>query len=121
MPSLIQMAGLKGNSEGDGQDKSQAFTGTPIVHHRPIMWEYGSAQGGSILSGHDKHVSPNLAILEDGWKLLINVDSTQAELYHIEKDPFEAQNLVDDKPELAHKLAAKVLNWRKGYPIPPVE
>ena len=85
------------------------------------MWEYGSAQGGSILPGHDKHISPNLAILEEGWKLLIDVDSTQAELYHIEKDPFEAKNQVDDKPELAQELAAKVLHWRRGYSIPPVE
>jgi arylsulfatase A-like enzyme len=121
MPSLIRLANLKGISDGDGEDRSQAMLGKPLTDHRPIMWEYGSAQGGSILPGHDKNVSPNLAILDKGWKLLINTDSSRAELYHIDKDPFESKNRVNDEPELARELAAKVLDWRRAYAVPLIE
>ena len=38
--------------------------------------------------------SPNLALRDGKWKLLINADATGAELYDLADDPNESQNLA---------------------------
>ena len=82
------------------------------------MWEYASNPGGSILPGNEAYVSPTLAIREGDWKLLINADSTGAELYNLMEDPAEQNNLVHEKQELAGGLASRVLSWRRAFRVP---
>ncbi|WP_215223961.1 sulfatase family protein [Echinicola shivajiensis] len=117
-PTLLKLTNLGDYQSGDGEDRSDAMLGNPMDQHKAIMWEYASSVGGSIQPGHIKNVSPNLAILDNGWKLLINADSTMAELYHLEKDPFESNNQVEREVEKAQKLAHSVLKWRRGYEVP---
>jgi arylsulfatase A-like enzyme len=57
-----------------------------------------------------------LAIREGKWKLLVNADGSGAELYDIIADPQETTNLADDHPDVAKRLAAESLAWRKSLP-----
>jgi arylsulfatase A-like enzyme len=117
MPSLANLAGVKADFIGDGEDRGRALMGENDNNDRPIMWEYSSAFGGSILPGNDKHISPNLAIRRSQWKLLINVDSTGTELYNLDKDPFESRNVVQNNLDLAQELASIVIQWRRNFLI----
>ena len=60
--------------------------------------------------------SPNVAIREDNWKLLISADGTGAELYDLAADPNEARNLAAEKPDLTKRLTDAALGWRKSLP-----
>ena len=56
---------------------------------------------------------------EGNWKLLVNADGTDRELYNLAADPKETTNLAEKEPAVADKLAAQALDWRKSLPEPP--
>ena len=109
-PSICGMLNIGCPDDLDGTDKSKALLGEPIREISPIMWQYSSNPGGSIFPGNDEFISPNLAIREGDWKLLINADSTNAQLYNLKADPGERNNLVDREPERAKMLSGKVIS-----------
>ena len=43
-----------------------------------------------------------------GWKYIYN-ESGQDELYHLENDPGETQNMIDAEPEIAAELRARII------------
>ena len=101
-----------------GKDKSPVLLGKPSKESRTLYWEYGrNDQSFAFPTGLDR--SPNLAIREGNWKLLMNFDGTNIELYNLEKDSLETTNQVSANPQLAAKLEAKLLTWRKSMPKLP--
>lgn len=116
-PSLCSLLGIKYPENLDGTDKSEALLGNPVKVTQPLMWEYASNPGGSILPGNRDFISPNLAIREGDWKLLINADSTGAQLYNLKNDPGETNNIVGENKSVAENLAKKVIGWRKSMPV----
>ena len=83
----------------------------------PVMWEYASNPGGSIQPGNGAFISPNLAIREGGWKLLINADHSDPQLFNLTDDPGEQHNLAGNEPEKVTEMAEKVIAWRKSMPV----
>jgi arylsulfatase A-like enzyme len=116
-PSICRMLGIEYPKDIDGKDKSVALLGNPLKLNQPIMWEYSSNPGGSIQPGKVEHISPNLAIREGDWKLLINTDSTGVMLFNLKNDPGETNNLVKKKSKKAQSMAAEVLAWRRSMPV----
>ncbi|SHJ81075.1 Arylsulfatase A [Tangfeifania diversioriginum] len=116
-PSLCSLLGIKYPENLDGTDKSEALLGTPVKVTQPLMWEYASNPGGSIQPGNKAFRSPNLAIRQGDWKLLINADSTDIKLFNLKKDPGEKLNLAAQNTELAGVMAGKVLAWRRSMPV----
>jgi len=116
-PSLCSILGITYPENLDGTDKSTALLGTPVDVTQPLMWEYSSNPGGSIQPGNSAFRSPNLAIREGDWKLLINADSTEAQLYNVKNDPGERENLIEENKSVAESLAKKVIEWRKSMPV----
>ena len=45
------------------------------------------------------------------WKLLVNGDGSDAQLYDMEKDKFEKNNIANEHPDLVAKLSKKVCKW----------
>lgn len=66
---------------------------------------------------HSLFISPNLAIREGKWKLLINIDSTDVRLYNLINDPGERNNLAGQHQSIASDLAKKVIAWRLSMPV----
>ena len=48
--------------------------------------------------------SPNVAVRDGRWKLLVNADGTGAELYDLTADPREAADLASSEPAVAAGL-----------------
>jgi arylsulfatase A-like enzyme len=116
-PSLCTLAGAQMPKDFafDGKDESQVLLGKSSKKSRTLYWEYGrNNESFSFPKGRDR--SPNLAIREGNWKLLMNFDGTGIELYNLETDKNETTNLVSKNPKLAEKLKTKLLAWRNSMP-----
>jgi hypothetical protein len=94
---------------------SPALLGKFPRRTRPLFWEYGrNDRSFAYPRGDDR--SPNLAVLDGDWKMLVNDDGRGPELYHLADDPKEARNRITDEPIVARRLQGAVLNWRKSMP-----
>lgn len=108
----------------DGEDLSAAFRGETPLRSRPLFWEYGrntETVGGKGPRGfpypnEPQAKSPNVAIREGRWKLLVNSDGTGAELYDLTADPFEVHNVLLKHPDVSDRLTRLALDWRKSLP-----
>jgi arylsulfatase A-like enzyme len=56
-----------------------------------------------------------MAIYMDGWKMILGDDGTQ-ELYRIDPDDMEQENVHADHPEVATKLASRLEQWKQQTP-----
>ncbi|MEY2881273.1 MAG: hypothetical protein RLZZ15_3653 [Verrucomicrobiota bacterium] len=124
LPTLAALAAapLPAAAALDGEDRGAVLLGGNAPRRHPLFWEYGRHPTAfAYPAGRDR--SPNLAVRDGPWKLLVNADSTgaDAELYNLLTDPAEANNLAAAQPDLARRLAAAALAWRKSLPTPPSE
>jgi arylsulfatase A-like enzyme len=116
-PSLCALAGvpLPRDVGLDGRDLSRALLGKPTIRAEPLFWEYGRNDTAfSYPKGRDR--SPNLAVREGNWKLLVNADGNGSELFDLAADVAEEKNLASDNPLLASRLTRAALAWRKSLP-----
>jgi arylsulfatase A-like enzyme len=111
----------------DGEDFSAVWKGSARPRTKPLLWEYGrkpAPAGGPKAKGlrafpypnEPDAKSPNVAIRDGRWKLLVNADGSGAELYDLVEDPNEATNLAATKPDVARRLSERALGWRKSLP-----
>jgi arylsulfatase A-like enzyme len=103
-------------SQLDGEDLSAALTGGLPARQRPLFWEYGRNPNSFAYPKEAYHRSPNLAVRDGNWKLLVNADGTGAQLYDLTADPKETTDLAAQQPEITRRLSGQVLNWRKALP-----
>lgn len=116
-PSVCSILGIEYPGDLDGTDKSVALLGNAIADAPAVMWEYASNPGGSILPGNKEFISPNLAIREGDWKLLMNVDSSEVKLFNLANDPHEDNNLAEVESQRVEVMAEKLMDWRRSMPV----
>ena len=100
LPSLCDIAGvaLPEGYKSDGVDQSRELLGeVNTVRARPIFWEYNSL-GGNLRPGLEKDQSPTLALRDGDWKLLVNPDGSDLQLYDLADDRAEANDLHERFP-----------------------
>jgi len=99
----------------DGIDVSSAFRGRPVTRKKPLLWDYGRGEGYPR-PGNPDDVSPNLAIRDSRWKLLLNDDSSRSELYDFSRSQSERENVGTSQPEVTDRLSQQLLKWRQSLP-----
>jgi arylsulfatase A-like enzyme len=100
----------------DGLDLSAAFRGDQPPRTRPLFWEYGRNNISFDYPAAPKHRSPNVAVRDGDWKLLINADGAGAELYNLASDLKETKDLAAENPDIVRRLSDAALAWRKSLP-----
>lgn len=120
LPTLAAVAGARPPADyaGDGEELSAALLGRSAGRSKPLLWEYGRNEASfKYPPGRDR--SPNVAIRDGNWKLLVNADGTGAELYDLAVDAGEAHDLAATHSEVATRLKDAALAWRRALPLPP--
>lgn len=125
LPTLMTYAGgeqgrqqLAANAlKLDGREMSGAWMGTPGSGVRANFWEYGRKTEAFAFPKDPKNRSPFLAMREGPWKLLVNFDGKEAELYQLDLDPYETTNRAPEEAERVERMRVKLLGWFKEvYP-----
>lgn len=118
LPTLSRLAGINLPSESalDGEDVSDAFFGHARARTKPLMWETRYSVTGDFI-----HQSPQLAIRERDWKLLLNPSGDRVELYNVGRHPEELDNVAGQHPEIVAGLRQKVIAWSQSLPPGPTE
>ncbi len=107
LPTLCAISGVKIQAtDFDGEDCSSAWLGKgEHVRTKPLYWKTSSTNS-------------NAGIRDGQWKLIYPVrkNGGDLELYNIENDPGESQNLVSRYPDVVARLSAKVGAWVRTLP-----
>jgi arylsulfatase A-like enzyme len=102
----------------DGENLSPALLGKRASRRAPLFWEYGrNTVSFAYPQGRDR--SPNIAVRDGKWKLLVNADGSGAELYDLSEDSAEENNLAEKEARQTKRLSAAALDWRRLLPKSP--
>jgi arylsulfatase A-like enzyme len=107
---------LPKNVRFDGEEASKTFSGKSIMRKDPIFWEYGRNNSFGYPKEYPGQRSPNVAVRDGKWKLLVNADGSNVELYDLSVDQNETANVAGKNPRVAKRLIARALEWRKSLP-----
>jgi len=119
LPTFCEAAGveLPVGYEPDGLSQLAVLKGEPApVREKPLFWKHDSPWPAPAHSP-DHWVS--YVIVDQKWKLVANQDSSHVELYNIAADPFEANDLKPQHPEVVRELLGQLATWKATLPEQP--
>jgi arylsulfatase A-like enzyme len=117
-PTLCEIAHAKppAGYRSDGVDMSDALFGKRPMRRQPLFFEYGRNTNSFTFPRDSRNRSPNVAIRDGKWKLLVNADGSGAELYDIVADPKETADVARENGQHVRRLTRAALAWRKSLP-----
>ena len=106
-PTMLEMAGLplKTAQHVDGESFAPLLRGELLPRDRPLFWHYPhyGNQGGF----------PGAAVRLGAYKLIESFEDNRVELYNLQDDPGERDNLVDEMPNYAETLQSMLHEWQR--------
>ena len=105
-PTFLELASLpmRPDLHTDGRSIVPLLSGKPM-ESRTFYWHYPHYHGSAW--------KPGASILEDGWKLIEFYHYNKFELYHLDKDLSEQNNLAETQPKKAARLRNKLKIWQQ--------
>jgi arylsulfatase A-like enzyme len=107
-PTFLDLAKVKNyNGILDGKSivpllKNKSFK------ERPLFWHLAS-----------RYRNPPCSVIRKGkWKLIQFLNDGKVELYNLEEDLKESQNLIDKNAEKGSELLVELVTWRKNNKVP---
>ncbi len=105
-PTILEMAKipLLPDQHIDGISMAPLLKGEEKLSRDAIFWHYphyGNQGGG-----------PGSAIRAGEYKLIENFEDGHLELYNLDTDIGETENLIDSEPDIAESLHAQLIKWR---------
>lgn len=112
-PTLLSVAGVTQpkNYNLDGEDVSKAFFGAIHKRIKPIFWKWTGSSGG--------YNWPRLAVRDNKWKLLVDLESNKVALFDMQKTPVERLDETARHPEIVNVLLNKVKAWDESLAKTP--
>lgn len=105
-PTLCHIAGapLPTDYAFDGLDMTGTLLGQEQAERtKPLFWEFGKTK--------KDRVSPHIAVRQGNWKLLVNADGSNTELYDMTSDIFEKNNVASSYASVTAELKEKAIEW----------
>ena len=100
VPTLEKLAVAKmpEGYESDGEDVGDAFRGQSFERKKPQFWHYPAK-------------SPALALRIRNWKLLTDPEKKNEQLYDLDTDIGESNNLAEQNPKIVADLRRQLAEW----------
>lgn len=116
--SLCSIAGvsLPDNYQSDGMNMSKVIYGMPQERDIPLYWEYRRNDAKAFPQPADSDASPNIAVRDGEWKLLVNDDGSDVMLFNIYNNQRENFDVSEKYPEVTERLKKMALDWRSILP-----
>ena len=115
-PTFCELAGIGSAARSlDGLDMSAAFRGAEPLRSGALFWEYGR-DPSYLRPGLESDRSPGLAVRDGEWKLLMNADGGQVELYDFREGFDETVNFAAERPAIVRRLSASLTDWWNTIP-----
>src|SRR5262249_33609938 len=105
LPTVCELAGVKApppKERDEGISRGPLLTGKGAAQKRTLYWEFHGGQRGGPESG-------SLAMRDGDWKLYVYPNTPKRELYNLQKDPGEKDNVIAQHKELAGQMEARAL------------
>jgi uncharacterized sulfatase len=112
--SLYSLAGISVSAEAklDGEDVKGALLGTATTGRAaPIFWKRPPDRKEAF-----GERNADLAVRDGQWKLLVDLDGSNVQLYNLTTDAAEAHNLATAQPDIATRLVKLVMDWNASIP-----
>lgn len=114
-PTILSLLRLENPVEVDGIDLSPILTGeAETLEPRELYWHYPHY--------HTQGATPYSAVRSGDFRLIEYHLDGSIELYNLEEDIGETENLAEEEPALAGHLLKKLQAWRESvgaqYPSP---
>jgi arylsulfatase A-like enzyme len=93
---------------------SDVWLGKARMRMKPLMWEWRFR-----IMGEPFHHSPELAIRDGQWKLLMNPDRSRVELYDLSNDLTQLNNVAEHHADIVERLGKQVSAWAATLPAGP--
>jgi len=125
-PTLVNLTQAKQPDQIlDGVDLSAHLLGNQKIASRDLFWHfpvYLQAHNASTDQGQDPlfRTRPGSAMRSGHWKLIQYFENNEFELYNLENDLAEKNNLASQQPAKLAELKAKLSTWQEqtGAAIP---
>lgn len=106
-PTILDLTDidLLPNQHVDGISLKPLLEGKEIGLERPLYWHYPhyGNQGGE----------PSSIIQENGWKLIHYWEDNREELYQLNTDIGEKNNIIENHSSVAEQMSEKLMAWLK--------
>lgn len=93
--------------QSNGYDRSKILLGSTRESSNDIYWYYPNKP----FPGKKENIAPVLAIRSGDWKLLMEGDGSNRQLYNIKRDSRETRNIVNEEKKIAERLYHRLNNW----------
>ena len=102
-PTILSYIGapLKPKEHLDGVDIMPLLTASGTVADRPLYWHYP----------HYDETTPYSSVIVDGWKVIRYADDGRVELYDLNSDLMEKNDLAGVHPEKAQSLLKRLKDY----------
>ena len=112
MPTVLELAGVLVPGEVQGRSLLPLIAEVPGWEQRPIFCE---TSGGGYTADEKLYADRTRAVRTQRWKLIRSVPgdggTPSEELYDLDRDPYELDNVVDEFPNRADSLRALLQSW----------
>jgi arylsulfatase A-like enzyme len=123
-PTFLEIAGITKPKDLklDGENILPLFTGKKKFKKRELFWHFPAylEAGNNLIPGLIWRTTPVSVIRKGDWKLLEYFEDGHLELYNLNKDISESNNLAEQLPGKVKTLHKKLLKWRVkiNAPVP---
>ena len=100
----------------DGEDLAATLLGKASKISQLANLLATPARPSRFRSGMDED-NPDLAVRDGKWKYLVNYDGSDPQLYDLDSDVSESNNLATEQKEVVARLHQAVMNWNAGLPV----